>query len=160
MSEGIAMAMILAVGDVVIQLGWVIGIVVAFAVLWKFVARPYVRIERTRILLDCSKADARVIADYIDEIGVPWITLHQWTYAAMNVYMPMVMFGNQQQDRMIATWCESREAVTKLALEKKMKAGWTKDDALGAVALEILKRRQSEGRGLFMPNSEPTSLAK
>lgn len=110
--------------------------------------------RRIRDLLSCTLTEATTVNQYLSEVGISWMLFYRWVNACECKLTPMMFFDNGKDEQFVATWGESRRAMLKLALERRLDPKWGNMDAVGAVTLEIIKERQAKGRGIYMPTME------
>ena len=153
-SEAVTMSIISAHAELLRILVGMALVVAAFYGIAVFVNRVFVPAERIRELLRCTIKDAKEVNQYLEEIGVTWMKFYGWVCACEGRLMPVMFMDDGAGDRFIATWQESRRAILKLSLERKLDPKWSKMDAVGAATLEIIKERQARGHGIYMPTVE------
>ncbi len=133
-----------------------IGIVVGFILLLQYHIRVYGPALRIRILLECTQEEAEQVNDYLNEVGITWHKYHRWVATCMGKLMPLLSFRQKPyDDQLVATWGESKRAMLKLSLEKRLDPKWSPMDAVGAASAEILKERMARGSDdIFNPSHD------
>lgn len=139
------------------QFGILVGTILFFAAFYGlsvFISRVFVPAGRVRDALRCTRAEAKKISQYLDEVGIKWMTFYTWVCACEGKLMPVVFMDDNADNQFVATWQESRRAMTKLSLDRKLDPTWGTMDAVGAVTVIIIQERQANGQGIYMPTAE------
>lgn len=102
-----------------------------------------------KMLLGCSKSEARMVLEYIRSIGMTFLRLHELVSRAQGRLMPM--YVQPGSESFVATWGEVADATVRLAAGQKFDGSIKVDAFISMVLQDVLSFRRSN------PEEEPAA---